>query len=179
MKWFIQSHKLGKITIITGAWSILTSLKQNKGCGSIIRSIYFYITIFIFPSGPILNPSFADPFQRVQYEVNLYMSVIKISETLARSSYVYKSLLTFQSGPISNCVLSLTAFLRRSSIEWIYSRFLNRKLHGLRETLKLFASMFLFIMDTVKFLDQFHVSAMFIHWIFFNFIVGKYQILKD
>ena len=54
--------------------------------------------------------------QQMQYEMNLYRSMIKISGLIIRSSCLYKPVLTFQFGPILNYNLNLTFSLRMSGM---------------------------------------------------------------
>ena len=107
--------------------------------------------------------------------MKLYRTIIKIYGPVLRSAYVYIPILTFQFRPISTSALNLTVLPRKSSMRWT----LNRKLYGLGEPLKSFASLFLFIMSKVKFLELFQVLVMFIHWIRLSLIVKQYEILKD
>ena len=61
--------------------------------------------------------------------------------------------------------------LRRSSIEWIYTRSLSRKLYSLDKPLKSLASLSLSIISKVKVLDRSQVPVMFVHWILFSLLV--------
>lgn len=81
------------------------------------------------------------------------------------------SILTFQLRSSLYWALNLMVLLRRSSIEWIYTRSLSRKLYSLDKPLKSLASLSLFIISKVKFLDRSQVSVIFVHWILFSLLV--------
>ena len=81
--------------------------------------------------------------------------------------------MTFQFGPVSNCIQNLTVILRMSIMKWIYTRSLNKKLHGLVGLLKSFASLFLYIINKERFLERLQVSVACFSHLFIFFVELK------